>query len=168
MLICLVFASLILSAEFTRAAVVQRPGRALAVSLRAQQLQQLNVRLSAYELLRNFVNKAKVTIRILENRSREQIEFEFDSQMCGVMISFSIFTHLTLESELVNLLGVPNKFADFTYLGSVSSTNQNVVVITVFLAWVKLFKYIFKLLMHDLFQSGSYRGAVQRGQLPPQ
>ena len=84
-----------------------------------------------------------MTIRILENRSREQIEFEFDSQMCGVMISFSIFTHLTLESELVNLLGVPNKFADFTYLGSVSSTNQNVVVITVFLAWVKLFKYIF-------------------------
>ena len=62
--------------------------------------------------------------------------------MCGVMILFHIFTHLTLESELVNLLGEPNKFADFTYLGSISSQNSNVVAITVFLSWIKLFKYL--------------------------
>ena len=63
-------------------------------------------------------------------------------QTCGFMIMFQIFTMQTVETELVYLLSEPDTFADFTYLGSLSTQNGNVVAITVFLAWVKVFKYL--------------------------
>ena len=58
------------------------------------------------------------------------------------MIMFHIFTNKTVTDELINLLSKPDQFADFTYLGFLTTQNGNVVAITVFLAWIKLFKYL--------------------------
>ena len=62
--------------------------------------------------------------------------------MCGIMIMFSAFTTQTVEGELIDLLSEPDKFLDFTYLGFLSTQYGNVVAITVFLVWIKLFKYL--------------------------
>ena len=58
------------------------------------------------------------------------------------MIMFSAFTTQTVEGELIDLLSEPDKFLDFTYLGFLSTQYGNVVAITVFLVWIKLFKYL--------------------------
>ena len=62
--------------------------------------------------------------------------------MCGFMILFHIFTTQTVEEELINLLSKPDEFADFTFLGFLTTQNGNVVAITVFLGWIKIFKYL--------------------------
>ena len=63
-------------------------------------------------------------------------------QMCGFMILFHIYTTWTVEEELINLLSKPDQFADFTFLGFLTTQNGNVVAITVFLGWIKIFKYL--------------------------
>ena len=55
---------------------------------------------------------------------------------------FNAFVAETVEGELVNLLSEPDKYADFTYLGFLTTQNGNVTAIAVFLAWIKLFKYL--------------------------
>lgn len=62
--------------------------------------------------------------------------------ICGVVIFFNVFTMNKVETELINLLSEPDKFADFTYLGWLTTQNGNAVAICVFLAWIKLFKYL--------------------------
>jgi polycystin 2 len=62
--------------------------------------------------------------------------------MSGGVIMFNAFVTQKVENELVHLLGSPDEFADFTYLGHLSTQNANVTAIAVFLAWTKLFKYL--------------------------
>ena len=62
--------------------------------------------------------------------------------MCGFMILFHIYTTWTVEEELITLLSEPDQFADFTFLGFLTTQNGNVVAITVFLGWIKIFKYL--------------------------
>ena len=50
--------------------------------------------------------------------------------MCDFMILFHIYTKETVESELNNLLSKPDQFADFTFLGYLTTQNSNVVAIT--------------------------------------
>ena len=55
---------------------------------------------------------------------------------------FNVFVSQTVESELLYLLSEPDQFADFTYLGFLTTQNSNVTAIAVFMAWIKLFKYL--------------------------
>ena len=83
--------------------------------------------------------------------------------MCGVLIMFNAFTTQTVETELVNLLSEPDKFADFTHLGSLTTQNGIITALAVFLAWIKLFKYLsFNKTMLQLTKTLSRVRFVQR------
>ncbi len=58
------------------------------------------------------------------------------------MIVLHLVTINIVDEELTRLLENPDNFADFTFLGWLSTQNGNVIAITVFLAWIKLFKYL--------------------------
>ncbi len=62
--------------------------------------------------------------------------------MSVFMIVLHLVTINIVDEELTRLLENPDNFADFTFLGWLSTQNGNVIAITVFLAWIKLFKYL--------------------------
>ena len=55
---------------------------------------------------------------------------------------FDYFLQQFVSSELNTLLSHPDQFADFTQLGYLTTQYNNVTAIAVFLAWIKLFKYL--------------------------
>ena len=55
---------------------------------------------------------------------------------------FDYFLQQFVSSELNTLLSQPDQFADFTQLGYLTTQYNNVTAIAVFLAWIKLFKYL--------------------------
>lgn len=57
-------------------------------------------------------------------------------------IGFNVYSIFVVEDKLKDLLGEPDTFADFTFLGFLTKQNNNFVAICVFFAWIKLFKYI--------------------------
>ena len=63
-------------------------------------------------------------------------------QMCIIYILFDYFLQQFVSSELNTLLSQPDQFADFTQLGYLTTQYNNVTAIAVFLAWIKLFKYL--------------------------
>ncbi|XP_076327573.1 polycystin-2-like protein 1 [Tachypleus tridentatus] len=59
-----------------------------------------------------------------------------------VCIGFSIFRTLTVNGMMERLLENPDVFADFETLGFWQTQFNSAVAITVFFAWIKIFKYI--------------------------
>ncbi|XP_076348881.1 polycystin-2-like protein 1 isoform X3 [Tachypleus tridentatus] len=59
-----------------------------------------------------------------------------------VCIAFSAFRTITVESMMDKLLENPDHFADFEFLGFWQTQFNNAVAVTVFFAWIKIFKYI--------------------------
>lgn len=59
-----------------------------------------------------------------------------------ILIAFSIYRTLTVDRLLANLLHNPYQFPDFDFLGFWQTQYNNAVALTVFFAWIKVFKYI--------------------------
>ena len=57
-------------------------------------------------------------------------------------IGFSIYRHFIVAVMLKSLLAEPHLYADFTNLAFWNQTFQNFAGVTVFVSWVKIFKYI--------------------------
>ncbi len=57
-------------------------------------------------------------------------------------ISFNIYTYVAVNSLLKGLLAEPELYADFAFLASWSRVFQYASAISVFAAWIKIFKYI--------------------------
>ena len=75
---------------------------------------------------------------------------------------FDYFLQQFVSSELNTLLSQPDQFADFTQLGYLTTQYNNVTAIAVFLAWIKLFKYLsFNKTMKQLVTSMSNETTVE-------
>ncbi len=55
---------------------------------------------------------------------------------------FGYYSNAVVTNTLKDLLDTPDQFADFTSLADINKTNNNFIAVGVFLAWIKLFKYI--------------------------
>ncbi|XP_071952107.1 polycystin-2-like protein 1 isoform X1 [Antedon mediterranea] len=61
------------------------------------------------------------------------------SVLCMV---FSVYRTMAVNRMIETLLSQPEQYADFEFLGYCQGVFNNVIAIAVFLAWVKVFKYI--------------------------
>lgn len=59
-----------------------------------------------------------------------------------VCIAFGYYSNTVVTNTLQDLLDQPDQFADFTGLADINKTNTSVTAVGIFLAWIKLFKYI--------------------------
>ena len=62
--------------------------------------------------------------------------------MASICIGFSVYSTQVVGNTLTELLRQPDQFADFTALADLTKQNNNFIAVCVFLAWIKLFKYI--------------------------
>ncbi|XP_055953572.1 polycystin-2-like [Argiope bruennichi] len=61
------------------------------------------------------------------------------SIMC---IGFSVYRNMVMDDLLQELLSQPDNYPNFEFLGYWQTQFNNLVALTVFLAWIKIFKYI--------------------------
>ncbi|XP_071829952.1 polycystin-2-like protein 1 isoform X3 [Apostichopus japonicus] len=59
-----------------------------------------------------------------------------------VCMFFHVYRTFTVDKMIERLLSEPDMYADFEYLGRWQSIFTNVTAVAVFLAWIKVFKYI--------------------------
>lgn len=59
-----------------------------------------------------------------------------------VCMCFHVYRTFTVDEMIERLLAAPDMYADFEFLGRWQSIFTNVTAIAVFLAWIKVFKYI--------------------------
>ena len=57
-------------------------------------------------------------------------------------IGFNIYKYLAVNTLLKGLLAEPDIYADFNYLAYWSKTFQNTAGMSLFAAWIKIFKFI--------------------------
>ena len=74
--------------------------------------------------------------------TRWLIIFCIFEQISVATIGFSIYRYIIVEIMLKSLLADPNLYADFTNLAFWTQTFQNGAGITIFVSWIKIFKYI--------------------------
>ena len=70
------------------------------------------------------------------------LTYLFYFQNASICIAFSVYSTIVVSDTLAELLQQPDQFADFTALADLNKSNNNFIAVCVFLAWVKLFKYI--------------------------
>jgi len=59
-----------------------------------------------------------------------------------VCVAFNIYRTLKVDELLTDLLDKPDQYADFEFLSYGQTQFDNAIAIAVFLAWIKIFKYI--------------------------
>ncbi|XP_015913984.2 polycystin-2 [Parasteatoda tepidariorum] len=57
-------------------------------------------------------------------------------------IGFSVYRNMVIDGLIEELLSKPDSYPNFEYLGYWQTQFNNLVALTVFLAWIKIFKYI--------------------------
>jgi hypothetical protein len=67
--------------------------------------------------------------------------FSFN-QISMATIGFSIYRYIIVSVMLKSLLAEPNLYPDFSNLAFWNQTFQNGAGITIFVSWIKIFKYI--------------------------
>jgi len=66
----------------------------------------------------------------------------FVMTIASACIGFTIYRTIMTEQKLDELLGEPDKYANFEFLSFAQSLFNDAIAIMVFFAWVKIFKYI--------------------------
>ena len=74
--------------------------------------------------------------------SKRFLSYFISFQNATICIVFSAYSSNVVGNTLADLLQQPDQFADFTALADLNKSNNNFIAVCVFLAWVKLFKYI--------------------------
>ncbi|XP_038060410.1 polycystic kidney disease 2-like 1 protein isoform X3 [Patiria miniata] len=59
-----------------------------------------------------------------------------------VCMAFYVYRALRVDEMIEDLLSRPDQYSDFEFLGYCQSIFNNVIAVAVFLAWIKVFKYI--------------------------
>ncbi|XP_072051319.1 polycystin-2-like isoform X2 [Amphiura filiformis] len=59
-----------------------------------------------------------------------------------VCMGFYLYRSMTVDAMIEDLLSRPDDYADFEYLGYWATVFNSVIAVAVFLAWIKVFKYI--------------------------
>ena len=63
-------------------------------------------------------------------------------QLSAICIGLTLYSIIVVENQLSELLQTPDGFADFTSLGDTTKNTNSMIAVTVFFAWIKMFKYI--------------------------